>query len=176
MVPGLDTLISWNSSLEPETAHRPVRCGWLRFYLRSLTCRGARPPVSPRAMALSLSWGMGPTVEVVNTTQASGSALGPHLLCAAAMGAAGGLPAAPSLWGPCRAPQGAGPGGVCGRVSSPGPAAQVGPSASGRLPPMRGAGGLGTAPEEGSDGLTLVRMLGALATPHRSSKPQFLCL
>ena len=76
----------------------------------------------------------------------------PSLCCS--HGPVGGLPAAPSLRGPCRAPRGTGPGGVCGWVSSPGLASRVGPSASGWLPPMRGAGGSGTAPEEGSDGLT----------------------
>ena len=42
--------------------------------------------------------------------------------------------------------------------------------------PCVGSGGSGTAPEEGSDGLTLVRMAGSLAMPHCSSKPQFLHL
>ena len=97
----------------------------------------------------------------------------PPLCCS--HGGHGGLPATPSLWGPCRAPQGAGPGGSVDGSAALAWLPRWVPLHLGSCPCV-GSGGSGTAPEEGSDGLTLVRMAGSLAMPHCSSKPQFLHL
>lgn len=131
------------ASLEPETAHRPVKIPrW------SLACLGARPPASLQATALSLSWATGLTVEAAKAPQAAGSAPGPHLLCAAARGPRG-PPGRPFSAGSLQSTQGCRSRWVCGWVSSPGLAAQVGPSASGQLPLVWGAGARELPPRRG---------------------------